>query len=147
MTGKADFTEEEWDLVRLAPTTAGMVIVTADKGGMFKETFAMAKAYSEAHKAPGSSQLLDELVTSGPKRPHDHPHSFEELKQHALKTLGDALALVDSKAGPEEGEAYRGFIRGLMDRVARRHEEDGQQISPKEQAAIDEISGVLGSSA
>ena len=38
MTGKADFTPEEWDLVREGPTAAGMVTLTAEKGGMFQST-------------------------------------------------------------------------------------------------------------
>jgi len=36
MTGKADFTPEEWDLVREGPTAAGMVTLTAEKGGTFR---------------------------------------------------------------------------------------------------------------
>ena len=44
MTGKADFTEEEWELVREGPPTAGMVALTAESGGSFRESFARAKA-------------------------------------------------------------------------------------------------------
>ena len=50
MTGKADFTEEEWGLVREGPPTAGMVALTAEKGGSFRETWALAKFYAEAHR-------------------------------------------------------------------------------------------------
>jgi radical SAM superfamily enzyme YgiQ (UPF0313 family) len=64
MTTKADFTPEEWDLVREGPPTAGMVALTADKGGSFRETWAMAKSYAEARKEHGESELLDALVES-----------------------------------------------------------------------------------
>ena len=32
MTGKADFTEEEWNLVREGPPTAGMIVLVSSKG-------------------------------------------------------------------------------------------------------------------
>jgi peptidyl-tRNA hydrolase len=144
MTGKADFTEQEWDLVRSAPVSAGMIVITAEHGGMMRETFAMAKGYSEARAQHGKSQLLDELVTSKPERDHARPHSFDELKRHGLDTVRQAIALLEVKAQPNEVEEYKGFILALVDRVAKRHEEQGAAISPNEQAAIDEIAGALG---
>ena len=144
MTGKADFTEQEWDLVRSAPVSVAMIVITAEHGGMMRETFAMAKAYSEARAQHGKSQLLDELVTSKPERDHTRAHSFDELKRHGLDTVRQAIALLEAKAQPNEVEEYNGFILALVDRVAKRHEEHGTAISPKEQAAIDEITGALG---
>jgi hypothetical protein len=64
MTGSADFTPEEWEVVREGPTSAGMIVSTAQRGGSFREAFAMAKAYTEARK---DSALLDELVSSKPE--------------------------------------------------------------------------------
>src|SRR5687767_12039007 len=139
MTGKADFTEQEWDLVRSAPVSVAMIVITAEHGGMMRETFAMAKGYSEARAQHGKSQLLDELVTSKPERDHARPHSFDELKRHGLDTVRQAIALLEVKAQPNEVEEYKGFILALVDRVAKRHEEQGAAISPNEQAAIDEI--------
>ena len=55
MTGKADFTAVEWDAIAEGPTSAGMVVSTAKRGGTFRETFAMAKAYTEARKEHGES--------------------------------------------------------------------------------------------
>jgi peptidyl-tRNA hydrolase len=144
MTGKADFTEQEWDLVRSAPVSVAMIVITAEHGGMMRETFAMAKGYSEARAQHGKSQLLDELVTSKPERDHARPHSFDELKRQGLDTVRQAIALLEVKAQPNEVEEYKGFILALVDRVAKRHEEQGAAISPNEQAAIDEIAGALG---
>ena len=146
MTTKADFSEQEWDLIREAPVDAGMVVITADRGGMTRETFAMAKAYAEARKQHGNSQLLDELVNARPERDHTRPRSFDELKEHTLQTVRDAIALLESKASADEVEDYRRFIATVMDRVARRHEEQGTAISAKEQAAIDQITQALGGS-
>jgi hypothetical protein len=44
MTTQTAFSPEEWKLVLEAPTTAGMIVVTASPGGMFREAFAMSKA-------------------------------------------------------------------------------------------------------
>ena len=52
MTGKADFTAEEWELVREGPPTAGMMALTAEHGGTFRETWALAKAYAFALGIP-----------------------------------------------------------------------------------------------
>ena len=62
MTGKTDFTEEEWQLVLKGPPSAGMIVVTAQRGGTFRETIAIGKAYVEARQQHGESELLDEIV-------------------------------------------------------------------------------------
>jgi hypothetical protein len=144
MTGKADFTEQEWDLVRSAPVSVGMIVITAEHGGMMRETFAMAKAYGEARQQHGKSQLVDELVVSKPERDHTRFHSFDELKRHGLDTARQAIALLQDKAQPDEVEEYKRFVLALVDRVAKRHEEHGTAISQNERAAIDEITGALG---
>src|SRR3954451_9078408 len=102
MTGKSDFTQEEWQVVLGGPPSAGMIVVTAQRGGSFRESIAMAKAYVEARKQHGESELLDEIVAAKPERDHTHYHSADELKQHGLQNLGDAVALLESKATPEE---------------------------------------------
>ena len=44
MTTKADFTPQEWDLVLEGPPSAGMIVITAQRGGTLRETVSMAKA-------------------------------------------------------------------------------------------------------
>jgi len=68
MTAKADFTDEEWDLLLEAPPSAGMIVVTAQRGGSLRETIAMAKAYVEARQQHGESELLDDIVSAKPER-------------------------------------------------------------------------------
>ena len=74
ITGKADFTAEEWDAIAEGPTSAGMIVSTAERGGTFRESFAMAKAYAEARKEHGDSALLDELVSSKPEMDRTRAH-------------------------------------------------------------------------
>jgi hypothetical protein len=143
VTTKSAFTEEEWDLLREAPATAGMLVVTADRGGTIRETFAMAKAYSEARQQAGGSELLDELVASGPKRGQRF-HSTQELHDHAMEQLRGAADLLRQKATPEELDDYRSFVVKLAERVAGAHKESGEPVSERERAAIEEITGNFG---
>lgn len=146
MTGHADFTEQEWELVLEGPPSAGMIVSTAQRGGMFRESFAMAKAYVEARQEHGQSQLLDEIVAAKPELDHTRHSSVQELKQHGLQRLRDAIELLERKATPDEADGYRRFVLNVADRVASAHREAGVSISPTEQAAIDEIASTLGAS-
>src|SRR5580700_4751003 len=118
MTTKADFSTEEWQLILEAPPSAGMIVVTAQRGGSFRESIAMAKAYVEARRQHGESELLDEIVSAKPERDHTHYHSPEDLKQHGLQHLRDSVALLERKATPVEVEEYRRFIVTLSHKVA-----------------------------
>src|SRR5205085_6591666 len=107
MSGKADFTPEEWEILLQGPPSAGMIVVTAQRGGTFRETIAMAKAYVEARKQHGESELLDEIVSAKPEIDHTRYRSAEELKENGLQHLRDAVELLEHKATPEEIGAYR----------------------------------------
>ncbi len=145
MTNKSDFTEQEWDLVREGPPTAGMIVITAQRGGTFRETFAMAKAYTEARELHGESELLDAIVAAKPEVDHKRFGSPEELRQHGLQLLRDAVALLEQKATADEVGDYRQFVVTLTEKVAHAHREHDQEVSPAEQTAIDEISTAVGS--
>jgi hypothetical protein len=149
MTGKSDFSEEEWNQVLEAPPSAGLIVIASDRGGSIKETFSMAKAYTEARQQHGESELLDEIVSAKPEMDRTRAHSPEELKEHSLQHIRDAVALLEGKASPEEVQEYKQFILGLANRVAEARKEgfmglSGERVSGDETAAIDEISGALG---
>src|SRR6266705_4785551 len=128
MTGKADFTESDWQIVLEGPPTAGMIVVTAQRGGTFRETLAIARAYVEARKHHGESELLDEIVSAKPEIDHTRYHSAEELKENGLRHLRDAVELLERKATPEELEEYRRFVLTLADKVAGAHREGGASV-------------------
>jgi hypothetical protein len=144
MTTQAAFTPEEWKTVLEGPPTAGMIVITAAHGGTFRVTIAMTKAYTEARGQHGESELLDEIVAAKPKVDHTLYHSPEELRDHGLAQLRDAVALVGSKATAEERDDYRRFVLTLANEVAAAHREHGQDVSPAESAAIQEITEALG---
>jgi hypothetical protein len=141
MTDKAAFTEEEWELVREGPPTAGMVALTAEKGGSFRETWALAKFYAEARKEHGESELLDALVAEKPdvKR----YSSSDELESKGLGRLTEAVALLEQKATTGEVAGYRKFVMDVAEQVAEAHKEGGQEVSEGERAAIEKIAASL----
>ena len=147
MAGKADVTEDEWRIVLEGPPTAGMIVVTAQRGGTFRETLAIAKAYVEARKHHGESELLDELVSAKPEIDHTRYRSAEELKEHGLQHLRGAVELLGRKATPEELDDYKRFVLNVADKVASAHREGGESVSADERAAIEAIAASLGTAA
>jgi hypothetical protein len=144
MTTKAAFSDEEWKVVLEGPPTAGMIVITAAHGGLFRETIAMSKAYVEARGQHGESELLDEIVAAKPQADHTRYHSAEELKANGLAHLREAAALLESKATAEEREEYGRFVLNLANKVAAAHREGGQSVSPAEAGAIQKIAAALG---
>jgi len=149
MTGKAEFTDEEWKVVLQAPPTAGMIVVTAQRGGTFRESFGMAKAYGEARREHGESQLLDEIASTKPEFDRTRYHSVEELKEQGLQHVRDAVQLLEAKATPEEVDQYKRFVLTLAQRVAESHKEgflglSGERVSDAERSAVAGIAEALG---
>jgi hypothetical protein len=146
MTGMADFTPQEWDQVLEGPTSAGLIVITADRGGTVRETFSMAKAYAEARQHHGQSELLDAIVAAKPELDRTRAGSLDELKTRNLAHIRDAVALVKGKASPQELDEYRRFLLGLAETVAAAHREggrDGDPVSDAERTAITEITDAL----
>jgi hypothetical protein len=149
MTAEGDFTEQEWKLVLQGPPSAGMIVITAQRGGSVRESFSMAKAYGEARKEHGESELLDAIAASKPEIDRTRYHSAEELKEHGLQHLREAVELLNQKAESNEVEEYKRFVLTLAQRVAEAHKEgflglSGERVSDSERAAIEEIAATLG---
>ena len=76
---------------------------------------------------------------------HTKAHSAEELKEHGLQRIREAVALVEQKATPQEVEDYRRFVISLANRVAgAKTEGDDKPVSEAETVAIAAISEALG---
>jgi hypothetical protein len=143
VTGKAAFNAEEWDTVVQGPVLAGLRVVAAHKGGTIREGIAVGKVYTAARKAQGESELLDALVSSPPSA--GNAQQVGEVGQR----LREALGLLSEKATPQETEDYKRFVMEVATAAAKAHKEGGfigiggKEISPEEQAALDELQGIL----
>ena len=144
MTTKAAFSATEWEQVLEGPPAAGLLVITASHGGMFRETMAMSKAYAEARAEHGESELLDEIVAEKPRMERGKAHSPEELHEQALDSLYEATALLEHKATVEERDDYRRFVLSVANKVAAAHREGGKQVSPAEEEAIQDVTTALG---
>jgi hypothetical protein len=143
MATKADFSPEEWKQIVEGPVTAGFMALMAASGGSFKETIALARAWTDARRAHGASQLLDDLAAEKPAFDRHRYRTPEALHDEGLQRLGEAVELVRSKS-PDDLAAYREFVLGVATKVAAAHKEGGQEVSPPEQAALDAIRERLG---
>ncbi|MGD0703837.1 MAG: hypothetical protein ABSA02_28630 [Trebonia sp.] len=144
MTTKAAFSPSEWQRVLEGPTSAGLLIIAASRGGTFRETIAMSKAYVEARAQHGESELLDEIVAEKPRIEHGTGHNPEALRDQELDCLRYAATVVEDKATAEERDDYRRFVLTVANKVAAAHREGGQQVSAEEAQAIQDITTALG---
>jgi hypothetical protein len=145
VTTKAAFSPSEWQLVLEGPPAAGLLVITASRGGTFRETLAMSKAYAEARAEHGESELLDEIVAEKPRVERGGKvHNPEELRDQGLDCLTEVTALLEDKATAEEREDYRRFVLTVASKVAAAHREGGKQVSPPEAQAIQDIKTALG---
>ena len=144
MTTKADFTEQEWKDVLGGPPAAAMIVILAQRGGSFRETWAIGKTYAEARQKHGASELLDEIVAAKPEVDHSHYAKFDDVEKHGLEHVQSALDVLKAKATPREIDDYRDFVVTLVEHVAHAHREHGADVSPAEQSAIDDIKATLG---
>lgn len=151
MTTKADFNAEEWSTVAEGPVVAGMIVITAQRGGTLRESLQLGKAYAEARQSQGSSELLDGIVSEQPQVSPARYQTPEELREQGLARLREAVELLRQKASPDEVEDYKRFVVELAERAAAAHKEGGflgiggQEVSDAERAAIDEIRAALDS--
>ena len=143
MTGQSDFTPEEWELVLEGPPLAGLIVITAQRGGTFRESYAIAKSYAEARQQHGQSELLDAIVSAKPEIDRKRYHSPEEVEEQGIARLREAVQLLAGKATPDEAEAYKRFVLALAERVAHAHREHGVEVSDAEQAALDKLAAAL----
>src|SRR5262249_18742370 len=123
MTGKADFTDEEWTQILEGPTSAGLVVIASDRGGSIRETFSMAKVYAEARQQHGESELLDAIVAAKPEIDRTRAQSPKDLEEHALQNVRQAIQLLEAKASDEEVAEYKKFVLGLAEHVAEARKE------------------------
>lgn len=149
MTTKSEFNGEEWERVARGPVLAGVMVALADRGGSFRESLALGKAYAAAKRDEGGTELLNELVASPPSLDRESAGQPDQIPEQ----IREAVRIVDEKATPEEAEEYRQFILRLADVVAHAHKEGGvlgiggKEVSEEEQAALDRLSSTVARSA
>jgi hypothetical protein len=148
MTTKADFDATEWETIVEAPVIAGLIVVTAQRGGSRREALAIGKEYvEEAQQHKG--ELIGEIAEKPPRLSAKEFSSKEALHMEGLQRITQAAELLKAKATPEEVDAYKRFVMTVAQAVAGAHKEGGflgiggKEISESEQAALDEIAAIF----
>jgi hypothetical protein len=147
MTTKAAFNAEEWTMLVSAPALTALLVIAADKGGTVRETLAMSKAYAAAREQEHGPLLKEILAT--PPSVGPAPRNADDLRREAPAMLRRAIAILERLATDDEVVAYKRFVFGVADAVARAHREGGflgiggTEISEHEQAALDEIAAIF----
>jgi hypothetical protein len=134
MTGKADFTEQEWATLVRSPMVAGMAITIADPGGpieVVKETSAVVKVVNTkaneqrddlvGHLAREMRGLAEQRQNPvGDFKPHGTDAATEIVDE-----ISRANEIVSAKATPEEAQAFRDWILECAQRAANAAKEGG----------------------
>lgn len=149
MTAKAAFDAEQWTVVTSAPFLIAALVIAADRGGTVRETMAISKAYEAARQSDPGELLRAVLVTPPAIDPATAPRTPEDLRRDAPATLRRAIEILNEVATGDEVVAYKRFVFGLADSVARAHREGGflgiggTEVSPREQEALDEVAAIF----
>jgi hypothetical protein len=163
MSGKSDFTPDEWKTLLESVMMAGIAITAADPSGLWgtlKESMASARAVIGASHDPNAVDLVKNLAgefetgdgratardglrtqLSGKRPPEIVAKSLEVIKQ--------AAAIVDAK-DPAEAAAFKGWLQHISQAVAEAAKEGGflgfggVRVSDAEKATLSHINEALG---
>ena len=151
MATKTDFSADEWKQIGRAPLMAGLAVVAASPSGPFgvvKEMFAMTKVLADV-KAQGASNELVKSVVADLETGDREQSAPAELKGKTPENCRQVVALVDSKAKPQEAQEFKQWLVAVAKKVAEAAKEGGflgfggTQVSEQEAATIKELSTAL----
>ncbi len=156
MCTKADFSVDEWDLLRSSPLIASIIVVAARlKGplGLVPESTAAGRIILEAAtmaQTPLLKILAEDLGArmSIPKPPAGAtPAHVQEAAAEILRRTSDLLA---QKATPEEATEYKQWLAKVAQATAEASKEGGflgvggTLVSDVEKAALAAVDTALG---
>ena len=158
MSGKADYTDDEWNRLRRAPFVAGMAISLADPGGPIELSHETIATLKEASTPPTREQLLIEVSQDIMSMVNQKQNPLAGFKPDSSELAGtlvlDELSAVDdilrAKATPEEADAFRRWLLDVAQRAADSAKEGGfmgfgaVRVSEGEQAMLDKLRSTLG---
>ncbi len=159
MTGKTDFTDEEWTRLKRAPFIAGMAISLSDPGGpieLVKETAATLKTVTGAAAQGDRGELVTALAAEVAAEAKERKNPLSDFKakgalagQEILEELAAVNAIASAKASPEDAGAYRAWLKDAAQEAANAAKEGGflgfhaVRVSEGEQRMLDKLAEAL----
>ncbi len=157
MSGKSDYSAEEWSLLAQSPFMTGLIVSLASPSGItgvLSESMVVSKALLAASQGQSEHTLLKDLVEDI-KASKGQIAKAEGLSPMNAKTvapqkLQQVSVLLGQKATPEEATAFKGWLKDIAKQSAEAAKEGGffgiggVQVSDTEKAALEQINTLLG---
>jgi hypothetical protein len=156
MSGKADFSVDEWDLLRSSPLMASILVVAASPSGpvgLIQESAAAGKMIMQTAgtaQTPLLKTLSDDVMRTMtiPKPPPGAtPAQVQEAAAEILRRTKELLAL---KSTPEEADEVKEWLVKVAQATAEASKEGGflgiggTLVSDQEKAALATVNSALG---
>jgi hypothetical protein len=156
MSGKADFSADEWDLIRSAPLMASLLVVAASPSGpvgLVQESSAAGRLVMEAAgnaQTPLLKALAEDMVKTMaiPRPPAGATPA--QVQEAAAEILRRTSALLATKATPEETNEIKEWLAKIAQSTAEAAKEGGflgiggTLVSDQEKAALATVHDALG---
>lgn len=166
MASKTDFTSEEWTTLRDAPQVVALAVAMSGASGIvgtLKEAFSGSVALVEGTKS--ESELIrtltareeisagqQELRASLPQASQGGglDAAKQKLAALAVEKARAAMEILRRKGDAQDAEAYRAFVKGIGERVAKSAKEGGvlgfggERVSEPEKQMLASLDGALG---
>ncbi|NKY40987.1 hypothetical protein [Cellulomonas septica] len=154
MTGKSDFTDDEWARVVRAPFVAGMAISLADPGGPIEAAKESMASIRSATNPPTREQLLAEValdIQAQIQQRHNPAQGYRPTAagtppgEQVVAELRDVAALVAAKATAEEASAFGAWLVRTAQDAADAAKEGGfmgfhaERVSARETEMIERV--------
>lgn len=156
MTSKADYDQEEWELIALLPTRVSFAVMISGTPGPIQvvhETGVFAKHVIEQHDG---NELVEAVVTlyrtdkEAPKAAAPQKETMATYRDEALAACRRVSDILATKSTPEEADGYKQWVVGLGRKVAEASKEGsflgigGTRVSAEEQATLSDAATALG---
>lgn len=149
------FSQEEWQTIRLAPASAGTLVMASSPSGLtglLAESSSIALAMRELAQG-SSSAFVRELLhpaqaAPAPQQssqPQERYKSIEEAQERLLNRVRQAAFLVDSRVNAADALEYKKLIYAVAERASQAATEGGifgiggTRVSEAERKALEEL--------
>jgi len=157
MSGKADYVDEEWTRLVRAPFVVAAGITISDPGGPIEIAHETTAALKAASSPASRERLLIEVsqeissMVAQKQNPLEgfKPEGSTPADKMVLDEIGIVNDVLDAKATPEEGAAFRGWLLDVAQAAAEAAKEGGflgigaVRVSEGEQSMLDRLRSAL----
>jgi hypothetical protein len=156
MASRADFSDEEWEILVRTPLLACWAVIAAAPSGpigMVTELQAMLDAMSETRRRAAAGSLVGALSASLRHRINQSELRVNELplevvRQRALEAAREAVALLVARGAVDELPPYGDWIMDVARQVSAASKESGglgagARVRPEESSLLDDLKRAL----